>query len=60
MRDTGAKDRLRGAIQRAKGKMKEVVGKATDNPKLHAKGVVGQVAGRAQEKLGQAKKVLSD
>jgi len=60
IRDTGAKDRLKGAFQRAKGKLKEAAGKATGNPKLQAKGVIQRIAGRAQEKLGQAKKVLSD
>jgi len=35
-----------------------MAGKITDNPKLEAKGKVEKLAGKAQEKIGQVKKVL--
>ena len=54
----GRKDKLKGALHMAKGKLKEVAGKVTDNPKLEAKGVVQQIAGKVQQKIGQIKTVI--
>lgn len=56
---SGSKDRVKGAFHEAKGKVKEVAGTVTDNPKLHAKGVVEKLAGQVQEKLGKVKKALT-
>ena len=56
--ESGAKDKVKGAFHTAKGKVKEVAGKVTDNPKLQAKGLVEKLAGKAQKKLGEVKKVL--
>ncbi len=55
---SGTKDKVKGAVHQAKGKLKEVVGKATDNPKLEASGVAEQLQGKVQEKVGQVKKVF--
>jgi len=52
------KDKLKGALHQAKGKVKEIAGKITDNPKLKAKGVAEKLAGKAQKKLGQIKTVI--
>ena len=52
------KDKVKGTFHEAKGKIKEMAGKITDNPKLEAKGKVEKIAGKAQGKLGQVKKVL--
>jgi len=52
------KDKVKGTFHEAKGKVKEMAGKMTDNPKLEAKGKVENIAGKAQEKIGQVKKVL--
>ena len=41
-----------------KGAVKEAAGKITDNPKLEAKGKVEKIAGKAQGKVGEVKKVL--
>jgi len=41
-----------------KGKIKEVAGKLSDNPKLQAEGTVEKISGKVQEKIGQVKKVL--
>jgi uncharacterized protein YjbJ (UPF0337 family) len=52
------RDKTEGTFHVAKGKVKEMAGKITDNPKLEAEGKVEKIAGKAQEKVGQVKKVL--
>jgi len=41
-----------------KGKVKEIAGELSDNPKLEAEGIAEKIAGKVQEKIGQVKKVL--
>jgi uncharacterized protein YjbJ (UPF0337 family) len=55
---TSMKDKVKGTFHEAKGKVKEVAGKVSDNPKLEAKGKGEKIAGKAQRKIGQVKKVL--
>jgi uncharacterized protein YjbJ (UPF0337 family) len=55
---SSVKDKVKGTFHEAKGKVKEVAGKITDNPKLEAKGKVEKMAGKVQGKMGQVKKVL--
>ncbi len=55
---SGTKDQAEGKFHKVKGKVKEMAGIITDNPKLEAKGKVEKIAGKAQEKIGQVKKVL--
>jgi len=52
------RDKAEGAFHEAKGKVREMAGKITDNPKLEAKGKTENIAGKVQEKVGQVKKVL--
>ena len=52
------KDKVKGTYHEAKGAVKEMAGEITDNPKLEAKGKAEKIAGKAQEKVGQVKKVL--
>ena len=52
------KDKVKGALKEAKGKMKEDAGKITDNPKLEGKGIVEKLAGKAERKMGEIKTVL--
>lgn len=52
------KDKVKGTFHEAKGKVKEIAGKITDNPKLEAEGTGEMIAGKVQEKIGQVKKVL--
>ena len=52
------RDKAEGAFHVAKGKVKEVAGKITNNSTLEAKGKVEKIAGNAQGKIGQVKKVL--
>jgi uncharacterized protein YjbJ (UPF0337 family) len=54
------KDKVEGTFHDAKGKVKEMAGKVTDNPKLEAKGKAEKIAGKVQKKVGQVKKVLGD
>jgi uncharacterized protein YjbJ (UPF0337 family) len=55
---SSAQDQAEGKFHAAKGKVKQVAGKLTDNPKLKAEGMFEKIAGRVQEKIGQVKKVL--
>ena len=52
------RDKAEGKFHEAKGKVKEMAGKITDNSKLQAKGKVEKIAGNIQGKIGQVKKVL--
>ena len=52
------KDKAKGQFHEVKGKVKEKVGRATNNPDLEAEGQVEKIAGKVQKKLGQVKKVL--
>jgi uncharacterized protein YjbJ (UPF0337 family) len=49
------KDRIEGSLEQAKGKMKEVAGKATGDVKLESEGKAQQVAGKIQNAVGGAK-----
>jgi uncharacterized protein YjbJ (UPF0337 family) len=55
---SSTKDKVKGTFHEAKGKVKEMAGKITDNPKLEAEGTGEMIAGKLQEKIGQVKKVL--
>jgi uncharacterized protein YjbJ (UPF0337 family) len=51
-------DRAKGTFHEVKGKVKEKVGRATNNPDLEADGQVEKIAGKVQKKIGQVEKVL--
>ena len=51
-------DRAMGAGRQAKGKVKEVAGRVADDPEMEGEGIGEQIAGTAQRKMGQAKKVV--
>jgi uncharacterized protein YjbJ (UPF0337 family) len=55
---SSAKDKAKGTFHEAKDKAKEMAGRITDNPTLETKGKAEKIAGKMQEKVGQAKKVL--
>jgi uncharacterized protein YjbJ (UPF0337 family) len=55
---SSTKDKAEGTFHELKGKVKEVAGKLSDNPKLEAEGTGEKIAGKVQEKIGQVKKVL--
>lgn len=52
------RDEAEGKWHTVKGKIKEMAGKISMNPKLEAKGKDEKRAGKAQEKVGQIKKVV--
>ena len=56
---SSVRDKAEGTFHEAKGKVKEMAGKLSDNPKLEAKGKVEKIAGKVQKKVGQVKKVLN-
>lgn len=41
-----------------KGKVKEKVGRATNNPNLEAEGIGDKIGGKVQKKIGRVEKVL--
>jgi uncharacterized protein YjbJ (UPF0337 family) len=55
---SSTKDRAEGTFHEAKGTIKKIAGKLSDNPKLEAEGAVEKIAGKVQGKIGQFKKVL--
>ena len=55
---SSTKDQVEGTFHELKGRVKEVAGKLSDNPKLEAEGTGEKIAGKVQEKVGQVKKVL--
>jgi len=54
------RDKAEGTYHEVKGKVKEMAGKLTDNPKLEAEGTGEKIAGKTQEKIGDVKKVLGE
>jgi uncharacterized protein YjbJ (UPF0337 family) len=52
------RDKTEGRFHEVKGKVWQIVGKLSDNPKMEAKGTGEKIAGNVQEKIGQIKKVL--
>jgi uncharacterized protein YjbJ (UPF0337 family) len=52
------KDRIRGSAEQAKGKVKEVVGKATGDSKLEGEGKADQFKGKVQNAVGGLKDTL--
>ncbi|PKN12199.1 MAG: CsbD family protein [Deltaproteobacteria bacterium HGW-Deltaproteobacteria-4] len=52
------KDKAEGTLHELKGKVKEVAGKITDNPKLQAEGTGEKLAGKVQKKVGDVKKAV--
>ena len=55
---SSTKNQAEGTFHKVKGKIKEIAGKISDNPKLEAEGVGENLAGKVQEKIGQVKKIL--
>lgn len=54
------KDKAEGALHEVKGKVKEVAGKLSDNPKLEAEGTAERLTGKVQGKIGDVKKVFGE
>ena len=54
----GTQDEIAGNVHEVKGKIKEQVGRVTNNPKLEGEGVGEKLAGKVQKKIGQVEKVI--
>ena len=55
---SSTKDQAEGTFHELMGKVNEVAGKLSDNPKLEGKGLGEKMAGKVQKKIGQVEKVL--
>lgn len=55
---SSAQDKTEGTAKNISGSIKKAAGKATDNPKLKAKGNAEKAAGKTQSKAGDVKKVF--
>ena len=58
--DAMNKDRIQGSAEQAKGKMKEVAGKATGDTKLESEGKAQKAAGKVQNTVGGMKDALKE
>jgi uncharacterized protein YjbJ (UPF0337 family) len=56
----GTEDKLEGAWDETKGKVKEAVGDATDDESTQAEGVGDQVKGKAEQAWGNVKDAAED
>ncbi|RPH88005.1 MAG: CsbD family protein [Deltaproteobacteria bacterium] len=54
---SSTKDQAKGKFHEVKGKIKEVAGDLTDNPKLEAEGMTEKITGKVQGNIGKVKKV---
>jgi uncharacterized protein YjbJ (UPF0337 family) len=54
------KDQAEGTLHEVKGKVREKVGHATNDPRLQNEGTTEKVSGKIQKKVGQVEKVLED
>jgi len=55
---SSTKDRVKGRVQEAKGKLKEKAGRASRDPDLQDRGTAEKVGGKVQRKVGEVKKVF--
>jgi uncharacterized protein YjbJ (UPF0337 family) len=56
--DNSTKDKVEGNFHELKGKVKEKVGKVTNDPNLESKGQSEKLAGKFQKKTGDVEKVF--
>jgi len=52
------KDQVKGRVEEAKGKVKQVTGKMVGNASLEQKGIVQKIAGKVQADYGDVKSDL--
>ena len=57
---SSTKDKAEGTFHEVMGKVKEIAGKLSDNPKLEGEGTGEKIAGKVQKKIGQVKQVLGE
>jgi uncharacterized protein YjbJ (UPF0337 family) len=52
------KDKAQGAVHEVKGKIKEKIGRATNDPDLEGEGTGEKIGGKVQKKVGDVEKVF--
>jgi uncharacterized protein YjbJ (UPF0337 family) len=55
-----SRDQSEGKLHEVKGKVKEKIGRATNNPNLEDEGTSEKVAGKVQKKVGQVERVFEE
>ena len=55
---SSTKDKIEGTTKEATGKLKEKVGGALDDPRMHDRGTVEKVSGKVQKKVRDVKKAF--
>ncbi len=55
---SSTKDKIKGNIQQAKGKVKEKAGRATGDPAMEDRGTAEKAGGKIRDKVGDIKKVF--
>jgi uncharacterized protein YjbJ (UPF0337 family) len=53
-------DEVAGKVEQFKGKVKQAVGNATDNPDLHDEGAADEAGGEIREGFGTVKRKVGD
>jgi uncharacterized protein YjbJ (UPF0337 family) len=53
-------DEINGKVDKLKGRVKQGVGKATDDQRLHDEGVADEAAGNVEEGFGKARRKVGD
>ena len=53
-------DKSEGAIHQVKGKIKEEIGKVTNNPNLEGQGKGEKIAGKIQNRIGHVEEALGE
>ena len=53
---SSTRDEAEGKLHQAKGKVKETIGKAVNNPDMEAEGKIEKLGGVVQEKVGEVKR----
>ena len=56
--EESTKDKVQGNVNQATGSAKEKIGQATDDPDLQDEGTLEKLKGKAQDKVGDIKKVF--
>jgi uncharacterized protein YjbJ (UPF0337 family) len=56
---SGTKDQVEGNFHKAKGNIKENIGKLSNNSELESEGKTEKFSGMVQEKIGQIKKIFN-
>jgi uncharacterized protein YjbJ (UPF0337 family) len=52
------KNEIAGNVHEVKGKVKEKVGRLTNDPDLEGEGIGEKIGGKVQKKIGQLEKVI--